>query len=93
MIVMFANLIPSFFGLPLLYKTSYFLQLVGMEHHRSFLFLQAGIGLGLAANLISMQTLSIFGRVPLIIVSLSVSTLAWMGMGIAGCFPGTISVW
>ncbi|PYH39699.1 MFS general substrate transporter [Aspergillus neoniger CBS 115656] len=77
-IVMFANLIPSFFGLPLLSKTRYFLQLVGMEHHRSFLFLQAGIGLGLAANLISMQTLSRFGRVPLIIVSLSVSTLAWM---------------
>ncbi|GKZ16837.1 hypothetical protein AbraIFM66951_006328 [Aspergillus brasiliensis] len=93
MIVMFANLIPSLFGLPLLSKTSYFLQIVGMEHHRSFLFLQTGIGLGLAANIVSMQTLSQFGRVPLIIASLSVSTLAWIGMGIAGCFPGTISAW
>ncbi|PYH75093.1 MFS general substrate transporter [Aspergillus vadensis CBS 113365] len=88
MIVMFANLIPSIFGLPLLSKTKYFLQLIGMKHHRSFLFLQTGIVLRLAANLISMQTLLEFGRVPLIIVSLSVSTLAWMGMGIADCFPG-----
>ncbi|RAH60171.1 hypothetical protein BO85DRAFT_517754 [Aspergillus piperis CBS 112811] len=34
-----------------------------------------------------MQTLSIFGRVPLIIVSLSVSILTRIGIGIAGCIP------
>ncbi|EHA26945.1 hypothetical protein ASPNIDRAFT_140213, partial [Aspergillus niger ATCC 1015] len=68
MIVMFASLIPSLFGLPFLSKTIYFLQIVGMRHE-SFLFSQAGIGLGLAANLVSMQTLCIYGCMPLIILS------------------------
>ncbi|PWY95437.1 MFS general substrate transporter [Aspergillus sclerotioniger CBS 115572] len=93
LIVMFANLISSFFGLPLLSKSSYFLQIVGMEHRRSFVFLQVGLGLGLVANILSMQTLTMFGRVPLIIASLVISAFAWMGMGIAGCFPGTVSAW
>ena len=92
MIVMFASLVPSLFALPFLSKTSYFLQIVGTRHE-SFLFSQAGIGLGLAANLVSMQTLSNYGCVPLIIVRLSVSTLAWMSIRAAGCFPGTISAW
>ncbi|RDH33286.1 hypothetical protein BDQ94DRAFT_170451 [Aspergillus welwitschiae] len=91
MIVMFASLIPSLFALPFLSKTSYILQIVGMRHQESFLFSQAGIGLGLAANLVSMQTLSNYGRVPLVIVRLSVPTLAWMSIRAAGCFPGTIS--
>ncbi|GKZ74970.1 hypothetical protein AnigIFM50267_001966 [Aspergillus niger] len=93
MIVMFASLIPSLFALPFLSKTSYILQIVGMRHQESFLFSQAGIGLGLAANLVSMQTLSNYGRVPLVIVRLSVPTLAWMSIRAAGCFPGTISAW
>ncbi|PYH57457.1 uncharacterized protein BO96DRAFT_433612 [Aspergillus niger CBS 101883] len=78
MIVMFASLIPSLF--------------VGMRHE-SFLFSQAGIGLGLAANLVSMQTLCNYGRVPLLIVRLSVPTLVWMSIRAAGCFPGTTSAW
>ncbi|PYH95658.1 MFS general substrate transporter [Aspergillus ellipticus CBS 707.79] len=92
-VVMFANLVPSLFGLPLLSKCSYFLQMVGMRPHRSFVFLQVGIAMGLVANIVSMWTLTAFGRVPLILGSLGVSTLAWVGMGVAGCFQGNASMW
>ncbi|THC90949.1 hypothetical protein EYZ11_009599 [Aspergillus tanneri] len=93
MIVLFANLIPQFFGLALLAKASYFLQTVGMGATNSLLFLQVGIALGLVANIVSMWTLIKFGRVPLMLVGLFISTILWTAMGIVGCFQGIVTVW
>ncbi|KAL4863106.1 hypothetical protein BDV12DRAFT_206780 [Aspergillus spectabilis] len=92
-IVIFAGFIPPLFGLALLAKGSYFMQVVGMSAHNSLVFLQVGIGLGLLANVGSMFTLAIFGRVPLTLFGLTVCIFLWTGMGIAGCFSGTVTVW
>ncbi|KAG2421192.1 hypothetical protein HFD88_000808 [Aspergillus terreus] len=93
LLVLFANLVPQLFGLTLLAKASYFLQMVGMGATNSLLFLQVGIALGLVANIVSMWTLARFGRVPLMLFGLGVSTVLWTGMGIAGCFEGVVTVW
>ncbi|KAL4946760.1 hypothetical protein BDV06DRAFT_217918 [Aspergillus oleicola] len=92
-IVLFAGALPSFFGLALIAKASYFMQVVGQSAHNSLLFLQIGIGLGLLANVGSMFTLSTFGRRPLTFFGLIVGIFLWTGMGIAGCFEGTVTVW
>ncbi|KAL5359876.1 general substrate transporter [Aspergillus floccosus] len=93
LLVLFANLVPQLFGLTLLAKASYFLQMVGMGATNSLLFLQVGIALGLIANIVSMWTLARFGRVPLMLFGLGVTTVLWTGMGIAGCFEGVVTVW
>lgn len=92
-IVLFASLLPQLFGLTLLAKGSYFMQIVGMNARNSLLFLQVGIGLGLAANVGSMLTVAKFGRRPLVIFGLTVCAFLWTGMGVAGCFSGTVTIW
>ncbi|KAJ9610010.1 hypothetical protein H2200_006340 [Cladophialophora chaetospira] len=93
LIVIFANSLPQLFGLSLLADASYFIQMVGMSAHNALLFLQLGVGLGLLANIVSMWVVTKVGRRPLGILSLSVSTLLFVGMGIAGCFDGIVTIW
>ncbi|KAL4963733.1 general substrate transporter [Aspergillus stella-maris] len=92
-IVLFAGSLPGIFGLALLAKASYFMQVVGQSAHNSLLFLQIGLGLGLLANLGSMYLLSRFGRRPLTFCGLIVCIFLWTGVGIAGCFEGVVTVW
>ncbi|KAL2783667.1 general substrate transporter [Aspergillus keveii] len=93
LIVMFANLAPQLFGMTLLAKASYFMQVVGMSAHTSLVFLQVGISLGMVANIGSIFTLARFGRVALTQFGFAASTFLWTGMGVAGCFSGTVTVW
>lgn len=93
MIVAFVNIIPALFGLVLLAKASYFLQVAGMKPSDSTLFLIVGIAIGLAANIGSIWTLNICGRRPLTLVGLMIISLLWLGMGISAVFPGAFSVW
>jgi MFS family permease len=93
MIVMFANMVPQLFGLALLAKASYFVQIVGMKASLSVLVLILGILGGLIGNVASMWTLNKFGRRPLTITSLSAATVLWASMGVAGCFSGPATVW
>ncbi|KAL4797989.1 general substrate transporter [Aspergillus venezuelensis] len=92
-IVLFAGSLPGIFGLALLAKASYFMQVVGQSAHNSLLFLQIGLGLGLLANLGSMYLLSRFGRRPLTFCGLIVCIFLWAGVGVAGCFEGAVTVW
>ncbi|KAJ8112003.1 hypothetical protein OPT61_g5539 [Boeremia exigua] len=89
---MFANSLPAIFGLPLLAKASYFLQLVDMKANISIIFLILGIVLGLLANCISVWVVARIGRRPLVISSLLVCAALWLSMGIANCFPITPAV-
>ncbi|KAL4973104.1 general substrate transporter [Aspergillus desertorum] len=93
MLVLFACLLPQLFGMSLLAKGSYFMQVVGMNAHTSLVFLQVGVGLGLVANVGSMITIANFGRRPLTLFGLIACIILWMGMGIAGCFSGTVTIW
>jgi MFS family permease len=89
MIVVFANIIEELFGLTLLGHVSYFLQLIGLSHSASFIILILGVLLGLISNIGSFWTLLKFGRRILTLITLSVVTVFWLSMGIAGCFSGT----
>lgn len=83
-IVIFANMIPELFGMTLLGNASYFLQTIGVSHSTSNLYFIIGIVLSLFGNLISMWSLSRFGRRTLIIPTLAIVTVLWGTMGIAG---------
>lgn len=93
LIVAFASTIPALFGLPLFSNASYYMQVVGMKASFSLIFLILGIGLGLIANGIGIWAASRVGRRPLTLVSLAISVVLWLGMGIAGCWSGTIPIW
>lgn len=84
---------PQLFGLTLLANASYFLQIVGMEASLSVMFLIIGIVLGLLANVVSIWIVSAVRRRPLFLLTLVISTALWLGMGIAGCWSGTVVVW
>jgi MFS family permease len=92
-IVMWANSLTAVFGLQLLAKASYFLQIVGMKANTSIIFLILGIVLGLIANAVSVWVMSRVGRRPLIMWSLAISSLFWLSMGIANCFKGPAVTW
>jgi MFS family permease len=93
LIVIFSHILPQIFGIALLSNASYFMQVVGMSAKNSLLFLQLGIGLGLIANIASLWTLNVTGRRPLILLTLAISALLWLCMGIAGCFKGIVMIW
>jgi MFS family permease len=91
-IVMFANSLPAVFGLPLLAKASYFLQLIDMKANISIIFLILGIVLGLISNCVSVFVMARIGRRPLVLISLVVCSALWLSMGIANCFRVTPAV-
>lgn len=84
-IVIFANLLPPLFGLPLLTSSSYFLQQVGMSSTYSLMILIVGIIVGSIANLCSTRTLTHIGRRPPTISTLLLAATLWVTMGIIGC--------
>ncbi|KAF2729957.1 MFS general substrate transporter [Polyplosphaeria fusca] len=92
-IVMWVNSLTAIFGIPLLGKASYFLQIVGMGANSSIIFLILGIVLGLLANAVSVWVMSRVGRRPLILLSLGVSSVLWLSMGIVNCFTGAMVPW
>lgn len=91
--VVFANLIPTLFGLNLLSTASYFLQTVGLDSQPSLVFLITGIVLGLVANGASVWVLSRVGRRSVTLVTTSIAGAFWFGMGIAGSWPGISTAW
>ncbi|KAJ5641497.1 hypothetical protein N7490_005497 [Penicillium lividum] len=93
LIVGFSFMVPSLFGVPLLSSASYFMQVVGMSSSLSIIILIVGIVLGLFANAIGVWLMSRFGRRPLMLGTLAVSTIIWLSMGIAGCWSGNIVIW
>lgn len=93
LLVAFSHMLPQIFGLALFSNASYFMQVVGMGANDSVLFLQLGIGLGLIANIASVWALNVMGRRPLIILTLAISAVLWLSMGIAGCFSGLVTIW
>lgn len=93
MIVVLASCLPQLFGLALLAKASYFVQVVGMEAGASLLVLILGLVLGLISNIASIWVLSRVGRRKLVLVSLSVLIVLWLGVGICGIWDGNVVVW
>lgn len=93
LIVVFASSLPQVFGLMLLSKASYFMQVVGMDADLSLLVLVGGIACGFFANLVSIWVLSLYGRRLLSLLSLAILVVLWTSMGIGGIWSGTATVW
>ncbi|KAJ5085497.1 hypothetical protein N7532_010268 [Penicillium argentinense] len=92
-IVAFAFVVPSLFGVPLLASASYFMQVVGMVSSLSIIVLILGIFLGLLANGVGIWFMSLIGRRRLMLITLGLSTIIWLSMGISGCWSGNIVIW
>ena len=83
-IVILANLLPALFGLDLLGKSSYFLQVIGMDSGRSLMILIGGIVAGTVANGIGIWILSRVGRRKVTIISLGGAAILWGSAGVSG---------
>lgn len=92
LVVILASTLPMLFGLPLLASASYFIQQVGMKASLSLVFLLIGIALGFVSNGVSVWITSKVGRRLLTLVTMSITTLLWMSMGIAGIWHGSSTV-
>lgn len=92
-IVIFANLLPAFFGLDLLATASYFLQVVGMDSGTSLIMLIVGIVVGMFANGGSLWLLTRVGRRRITMITICIAALLYTGMGVAGCFSGSVTIW
>jgi hypothetical protein len=92
-IVIFASLIPNMFGIALYASAAYFLQTLGMEVTTSIIFVIVGVIIGLISNTVAFWTLSSIGRRLLILITLSIASVLWVSVGIAGCFRGYAAVW
>ncbi|KAJ5625946.1 MFS general substrate transporter [Penicillium lagena] len=93
MISMFGASMPVLFGTSLLVSASYFLQTLGMEAKDSLLMTVLGIALALVGNGVGVWLISCVGRRRLILVTLSITTVVWLSMGISGCFSGIATAW
>ncbi|KAK1964876.1 MFS general substrate transporter [Colletotrichum sublineola] len=88
MIVVMANLLPALFGLDLISKSSYFLQTIGMKARISLMILIGGIVAGTIANGLGMWILSRVGRRKVTLISLSITTVFWIAVGVSGIWQG-----
>jgi MFS family permease len=86
-IVMWANCLTAIFGLQLLAKASYFLQLINMAPSTSIIFLTLGVVTGLGANFASIWVMARVGRRPLVLYTMSATALFWLSMGVANSTP------
>ncbi|KAH8694192.1 general substrate transporter [Talaromyces proteolyticus] len=85
-IIVFANLIPEFFGLPLLGHSSYLLEVIGMDAHKATTYFIGGVVAAIITNFVAFWLLSRVGRRPLLVYSMFVITILWATVGIVGCF-------
>ncbi|PGH15293.1 hypothetical protein AJ79_02458 [Helicocarpus griseus UAMH5409] len=92
-IVLVSHMVPQNFGLGLLSNASYFAQTMGIAPFLSVLLLEIGIAVGLVANIISVWTLSVARRRPLMLWTLGLTAVFWGAMGISGCFDSPVTKW
>ncbi|PVH98412.1 MFS general substrate transporter [Periconia macrospinosa] len=93
LIVLWAQALQSVFGLALLSKASYFLQVIGMTADKSIIFLILGLVFSLLSNLTSIWIVAHVGRRKLIMTTLSMAAMLWLSMGIANCFQRQAVIW
>ncbi|KIX10098.1 uncharacterized protein Z518_01179 [Rhinocladiella mackenziei CBS 650.93] len=93
LIVILAAVLPQLFGLALLGDGPYFMQMVGQGSSESIIFLIIGIVLGIIGSLVDMWLTTVTGRRKLILTTLLIITLLWLGMGICGSFDTPVVPW
>lgn len=92
-IVIFANLIPILFGLPMLGHSTYLATLVGMDASDAYDFFIGGCVMGLVANMTAVWAVTRFGRRTLLLSTMAAMAILWLSVGIAACFKTTSIAW
>ena len=93
LISIFAVTLPELFGMHLLGNASYFLQQLDLSASVGMIVRVVGVLVGMFANVASFWTMGRFGRRILILITLSIVTLLWLAIGIAGIFTGAEVAW
>ncbi|ETS74962.1 hypothetical protein PFICI_13446 [Pestalotiopsis fici W106-1] len=92
-IIIILNLIQQFVGIAIVTNGAYFLTVAGMSSTNALMVNLIGIASSIVANMASWWTVSKFGRRTMTLISIGLDFLAWVSMGIAGCFSSSAAKW
>ena len=87
-LVMFSNIMPQMFGITLMAKASYFVQILGMDPGASVQFLMVAVALGLVGCFGAIWVTAWVGRRRLVFWGFVSLGILWLGLGIAGIWSG-----
>ncbi|GLI72090.1 hypothetical protein PoHVEF18_000258 [Penicillium ochrochloron] len=93
-IILICNGLSQVIGASFMSNGPYFLVSAGMSSAKIGMMTDIGIGFGLASSILTAYLMAKCGRRRLIMFGLSLSTVFYTVMGIAGCFPNsTTALW
>lgn len=92
-IILWLNILQQFVGIALISNGAYFLIMAGMSAEYSLMVNLIGIASNMVANIVSFYTIPRFGRRTMILFSIALDFLAWLSMGVAGCFSNDAAQW
>lgn len=93
-IILICNGLSQVIGASFMSNGPYFLVSAGMSSAKIGMMTEIGIGFGLASSILTAYLMAKYGRRRLIMFGLSLSTVFYTVMGIAGCFPNsTTALW
>jgi SP family general alpha glucoside:H+ symporter-like MFS transporter len=90
-IILICNALSQVIGSSFMSNGPYFLVQAGMSSSKVGMMTEIGIAFGLASSILTAYLMSKCGRRRLIIFGISLSTVLFTVMGIAGCFPHSSS--
>ncbi|KAH7008966.1 general substrate transporter [Ilyonectria destructans] len=93
LIIIWLNMIQSFVGMAIMANSAYFLIMAGMSAKYSLMVNAIGIASNMVGNMTSWYTIPRFGRRTLIMISMGLDIMAWLSMGVAGCFSTSAARW
>lgn len=93
LLAMFLTSIQQCIGMSLIANAAYFLTMAGMSSRYSLMVNLVGIGSTMLANIFSWYSIPRFGRRRMILISTFLDTMAWLAMGVAGCFNTDAARW
>jgi Na+/melibiose symporter-like transporter len=88
-IILICNGLSQIIGASFMSNGPYFLVSAGMSAAKIGMMTEIGIGFGLASSILTAYLMAKCGRRRLIMFGLSLSTVFYTVMGIAGCFPSS----
>ncbi len=88
-IILICNVLSQVIGSSFMSNGPYFLVQAGMSSAKVGMMTEIGIAFGLASSILTAYLMTKCGRRSLIMFGLSLSTVFYIVMGIAGCFPNS----
>jgi sugar phosphate permease len=88
-IILICNALSQVIGSSFMSNGPYFLVQAGMSSAKVGMMTEIGIAFGLASSILTAYLMTKCGRRRLIMFGLSLSTVFYIVMGIAGCFPSS----